>query len=75
MEIFNSADFLIYSPSPKKVNKATLGYLPLAVQSLCDLATLWHVIDHQMLPTQPLPREAEDFSRGAKYVNHMPLLT
>ena len=25
-------------------------------------------------PTQPVPREAEDFSRGSKYFNHVTLL-
>ena len=27
-----------------------------------------------MLPTQPLPRKAEDFLRGGKYFNHVPNL-
>ena len=30
-------------------------------------------IGHQVLPTQSLPREAEDFSRGSKYPKHVPL--
>ena len=28
---------------------------------------LCHAIGHQVLPTQPLPKEAEDFPRGNKY--------
>ena len=29
----------------------------------------------QVLPTQPLPREAEDLPKGGKYFNYVPLLT
>ena len=32
-------------------------------------------IAHQLLPTQPLPREARDFTRGGKYVKQVPLST
>ena len=34
-----------------------------------------HSIGHQILPTQPLPRKEEDFSRGRKYPKDVPLLT
>ena len=34
-----------------------------------------HSIGHQVLRTQPMPREAEDFSRGDKNFKHVPLLT
>ena len=34
-----------------------------------------HSIDNQLLPTQPLPREAEDFPRGDKYFKHVVLPT
>ena len=36
-----------------------------------------HAISHQVPPTQPLPREAEDLPRGdlPKYFKHVPLLT
>ena len=34
-----------------------------------------HAIGHQVLPTQPLPRKAEDFVRGDKHPKHVPLLT
>ena len=37
--------------------------------------TLCHAIDHQLLPTLPLPREAGDFSMGDRFFNHVPLLT
>ena len=46
--------------------------------SLCSTCvtygTLFHVIVHQVLPTQPLPREA-DFPRGDKYPKDVPLPT
>ena len=32
-------------------------------------------IGHQILPIQPLPREAEDFPRGGKYLKDVPLPT
>ena len=51
--------------------------LPLVTYpSLCSTCvtyrTLCHVIGHQVLPTQPLPREVEDFPRGDKHFKHVP---
>ena len=47
--------------------------------SLCSTCvtygTLCHAIGHQVLPTQPLSREAEDFSRGDRHFKHVPPLT
>ena len=47
--------------------------------SLCKTCvtyrTLCHAIGHQVLPTQPLLREAEDFPTGDNHSKHMPLLT
>ena len=47
--------------------------------SLCSTCvtywTLCHAIGHQVLPTQPLPREAEDFPRGDRHFKHVPPLT
>ena len=37
--------------------------------------TSYHSIGHQVLSTQPLPREAQDFPRGRKYPKDVPLLT
>ena len=34
-----------------------------------------HSIGHQVLPTQPLPREAEDFPCGGNHSKHVLLLT
>ena len=51
--------------------------LPLVTDpSLCSTCvtyrTLYHAIGHQVLPTQPLPREVEDFPRSDKYFKHVP---
>ena len=37
--------------------------------------TLCHVIGQQVLPTQLLPRETEDFPIRGNYFNHLPLFT
>ena len=56
-----------------------LGCFFFTCPSLCSTCvtygTLCHAIDHQMLPTQSLPRKAEDFPTGDKYLKHVPLLT
>ena len=54
--------------------------LPLATYpSLCRAYVTYrmtcHARGHQALPTQPLPREAEDFPRGDNHSKHVPLLT
>ena len=45
--------------------------------SLCSptYGILFHAIGRQVFPTQPLPREAEDFPRGVRYFKHVPPLT
>ena len=47
--------------------------------SLCSpcvtYGTLCHAIGHQVLPTQPLPREAENFPRGDRHFKCVPPLT
>ena len=55
------------------------GRLPMVTySSLCSTCvtywTLYHTIGYQMLPTQPLPREEEDFPRGGDHSKHMHLL-
>ena len=69
IQFFNSPPFLTQSVR-----------LPLVTYpSLCSICATYrmpcHVIGHQVLPTQPLPREAEDFPRGGSHPKHMPLLT
>ena len=54
--------------------------LPLVTYpSLCSTCVTYrtpcHAIGHQVLPTQPIPREVEDFPRGDKYFKHVPPLT
>ena len=54
--------------------------LPLVTYpSLCSTCVTYrtpcHAIGHQVLPTQPMSREAEDFPRGDKYFKHVPPLT
>ena len=47
--------------------------------SLCSTSVIYrtscHASGYKVLPTQPLPREEEDFSRGYKHPKHVPLLT
>ena len=44
--------------------------------SLCSTCVTYrmpcHVIGHQVFPSQPIPREAEDFSWGDTYFKHVP---
>ena len=51
----------------------------LTYPSLCSTCVTYrtpcHAIGHQVLPAQPMPREAEDFSRGGKHFKHVPPLT
>ena len=54
--------------------------LPLVnYPSLCSTCVTYripcHAIGHQVLPTQPLPREVEEFPRGGNHPKHVPLLT
>ena len=53
---------------------------PLAIYSwLCNTCVTYrmpcHTNGHQTLPTQPLPREAEDFPRGDNHFKHVLLPT
>ena len=57
-----------------------LARLPLVTYpSLCSAYVTYrmscHASGHQILPTQHLPRKAEDFPRGGNHSKHMPLLT
>ena len=48
---------------------------PLLCSTCVTYRTPCHAIGHQVLPTQALPREAEDFPRGDKDFKHVPPLT
>ena len=45
------------------------------MQDLCESRDVCHAIGHQELPTQPLPRKAEDFPRGGYYPEDASLAT
>ena len=48
---------------------------PSLCSSFVTYETLCHAIGRQVLPTQPLPREAEDLPRGDRHFKHVPPLT
>ena len=49
---------------------------PHCVAPTCvTYGTLYRAIGRQVLPTQPLPREAEDFPRVEKHFKHLSSLT
>ena len=62
-----------FTPFPERNH---LGHL---LYSLCSTYVTYrtpcYAIDHKVLPTQPLPREAEDFPRGGKYPKDVRLPT
>ena len=70
-----SIQFFDSPPIPtQSVRLPLVTYLSLS--STCvTYRTPCHSIGHQVLPTQPLPREAEDFPRGGNHSEHVPLLT
>ena len=57
----------------------TVRLLLVTYLSLCSTSVTYrtpcHSIGHSVLPTQPLPREAQDFPRCDKYFKHVPPLT
>ena len=69
----SSIQFFNSPPFPNTVSQDTFGNLPLSVQYLFDLPC--HVIGDQVLLTQPLLREAENFLRGGMYLKDLPLPT
>ena len=67
--------FLNSTPFPTQSIRVPLVTYP----SLCNTCVTnrmpCHAIGHQVRPTQPVPREAEDFPRGDKYVKYVSLPT
>ena len=62
-------------PSPNIVGKAAQSSLSLAAQHKCDLRDAMPLHwSPSILPSQPLPREEEDFLRGGKYPKDVPML-
>ena len=54
------------------IYKKCLVTYPSLCSTCVTYRTLCHALGHQVLPTQSLPREAEDFPRGDKYFKHVP---
>ena len=67
--------FLFISLFPTQSVRLPLITYPLLCSTCVTHGMACHAIGHQMLPTQLLPREVEDFPRGVKYFKHLPLLT
>ena len=59
-------------PFPTQSVRLPLVTYPSLCSTCVTYRTLCHAIGHQVLPTQPLPREVEDFPRGDKYFKHVP---
>ena len=57
---------------PTQSVRLSLVTYPSLCSTYVTYRTPCHSIGHQVLPTQPLPREAEDFPKGDKYFKHMP---
>ena len=73
--VAQASSFLIHHPSLTQLVRLP-GEAYYLLGSPCEThGTLCHAIDHQVFPSQPLPREAEDFPWGGKYFNYAPLLT
>ena len=70
--VFYSPPSLIDPLSPNTISEAGRGYLPLTVQRLCNLQEPCHSIGHQVLPSRPLSREAEEFPRVTSVLNMCP---
>ena len=52
-----------------------IGHPISCIRTCLTYGTAYCVIDHQILPTQPRPREPVEFSRGGKYFKHVLLPT
>ena len=59
-------------PFPTQSVRLPLVTYPSLCSTCVTYRTLCHAIGHQVLSTQPLPRELEDFPRGDKYSKHVP---
>ena len=59
-------------PFPTQSVRLPLVTYPSLCSTCVTYRTLCHAIGPQVLPTQPLPREVEDFPRGDKYFKHVP---
>ena len=63
----------VYSPLfPTQSVRLPLVTYPSLCSTCVTYRTLYHAIGHQVLPTQPLPREVEDFRMDDKHFKHVP---
>ena len=69
------SSFSIQSLSLTQLVRPPLVPYHLLSSTCMTYRTSYHSIGHQVLSTQPLPREAQDFPRGRKYPKDVPLLT
>ena len=67
-----ASSFLIQSPFPTQSVRLPFATYPSLCNTCMTYRMLCHAIGHQVLPTQPLPREVEDFPRGDRYFKHVP---
>ena len=68
----SSIQFFNSPPFPTQSVRLPLVTYPSLCGTCMTYRTLCHAIGHQVLSTQPLPREVEDFPRGDKYFKHVP---
>ena len=68
----SSIQFFNSHPFPTQSVRLPLVTYPSLCSTCVTYRTLCHAIGHQVFPTQPLPREVEDFPRGDKYFKHVP---
>ena len=68
----SSIQFFNSPPFPTQSVRLPLVTYPSLCSTCVTYRMLCHTIGHQVLPTQPLPREVEDFPRGDKHFKHVP---
>ena len=67
-----ASSFFVHSPFPTQSVRLPLVTYPSLCSTCVTYRTLCDAIGHEVLPTQPLPREVEDFPRGDKHFKHVP---
>ena len=74
-DYFQASSFLIHPPFPTQSVRLPLVSYPSLCSTCVTYRRLCIAIGQQVLPTQPIPREAEDFPRGDKHFKHVSPLT
>ena len=64
-----------FTPIPIQSVRQPLVTYPSLCGTCVTNRTPCHSIGHQVLPTQPSPRDAQDFPRGCKHCKHVSPLT